>query len=177
MEREDVVKESAHRLGRTFTYASMGLAIAVILATSAVVYAVSAGYENVYDDANLDVDLRIVKVNPNPKNFAIVLASVRMRNLSPSDIVVQLFSVKAFNGPDRTMKYGEDAATNLLIPAHSVLVKNFNVKVQNYTYLIQDEDVFVQTLIQWTHFGTTYERVDARLVAGDWMQFRWMLFP
>lgn len=149
----------------------------MILASSAVVYAVSGTYADVYLDDNLDVDLRIVKVNPNPKNFAIVLASVRMRNLSPSDITVHLFLVKAFNAPDLSVKYGEDSATNLLIPAHSVIVKNFNIKVQNYSQLMLDDDVFVQTLIQWTHYGTWFERIDARPITLEWQFWKHLLLP
>ncbi|MEK6851834.1 MAG: hypothetical protein AABY30_04775, partial [Candidatus Thermoplasmatota archaeon] len=95
---------------------------------------------------------------------AIVLVGVRMLNKSPSTIDVTSFLVRAFDSPAMGVKYGEDVVYGLVLPPFKTIVKNLNLKVQNFTLLLSDDDVFVQTSIHWTHFGQSYSRLDAKLI-------------
>jgi len=152
--------------GRPARSAVLGIAlsVAVIVGTSLAVYALAGDYVPVFEDANLKVDLKVININMQPQKHAIVLVSVRMLNKSPSTIDVTSFRVLAFDSPAREIKYGEDVVSGLVLPAGKTIVKNLNLKVQNFTLLLGDDDVFVQTSIQWTHFGQSYSRLDAKLI-------------
>jgi len=170
---------------RKAAYAGVALAMAFAIGSSAYVYAFYADYFNVFNDSNLKVDLRIESINTNPQRQAIVVASIKIQNKSPSDITVLLFDVKVWNAPSQTRLYGADSRSSVLLHALDTRIIKQNSKVLDYqafladlkgtspTDVDHDGKVFVLVHIQWTHFGQTYERLNG--VYLDVSAFSWVL--
>src|SRR6266545_1858156 len=152
-------------LSRRVAYVGVALAMAFVIGSSAYVYAFYTDYFTVFNDSNLKVDLRIESINTNPQRQAIVVASIKIQNKSPSDITVLLFAVKVWNAPTETRLYGADNRSSVLLHAQDTRIIKQNAKVLNYpafladlkgtsrTDVDQDGKVFVLVHIQWTHFG------------------------
>ena len=150
---------------KKLTIGAVALSTVLILGSSIYVYALAGDYTFITETENFTVYLRIDKVNNNPKSFTMIQTSVKIVSKSESDIMVHEFRVKAYSGPSSSptsKKYGEQAVTNILIPAMGTQVVKVNVKIYNYTDFQTKDYVYVYSTIKWTHFGQYYERMDAK---------------
>lgn len=149
---------------RRIAFVGIALGLALVMVSSAYVYAVSKRYTRVYDDANFTVWLRVDMINAKPRKFAVVLCSLKVHSKSPSDIVVHEFSVQAYSSPPGSpgaKEFGAKTVWDLLIPANGTVAFKLNVKVTNWMYFTGADEVWVVSYINWTHFGQTYERYDS----------------
>jgi hypothetical protein len=150
---------SKHLSGKA-VLGAVALSIAFILGSSIYVYALG-DYVSLGDSKYVGVDLRIDKINTQPRNFVIVLASVKITNHGESDIDVHVVRVSAYSDPDPgATLYGEETKENVLIPALSVKVVRMNVKIYHWADFLKDDSVYALSYISWTHFGSTNERID-----------------